>query len=127
MTWILIAFYSTDYLPPLAVRSTVGLGAPHLNQYLVGYAALAGVCVLLGGAFGWFYRARLAASRYRWRWVLFPAVVAVLLIPAQGANEWLSRLVELACLIASVWGGAAFSPRPGRRWRAPAVRREDAS
>ncbi|MGH7608520.1 MAG: hypothetical protein ACREOD_01050 [Candidatus Dormibacteria bacterium] len=126
MAWILVTFYATDYLPPLAIRLTVGVSSPRPGQYLLGYAVLGAICLILGGVFGRLYRQRIAASRYRWRWVVFPAVLALLLIPSQGFNEWLTRLVELACVVGGIGAGAAFS-RPARpRWSQPAVSHEDA-
>ena len=99
MAWVLLTFYATDYLPPLSIRLTVGLSAARSSQYLVGYVTLSLVCLLLGAGFASFYQPRIAHSRYPWRWLLFPMVVALILIPAQGENELLTRGVEAACLL----------------------------
>ncbi|MGH7640706.1 MAG: hypothetical protein ACREOL_07370 [Candidatus Dormibacteria bacterium] len=120
MAWILLAFYATDYLPPLAVRFSVGLGSPAVSQYLVGYLALGILCLLLGVAFGVFYGARIYRSRYHWRWYVFPVLVAVVLIPVQGSNELFSRLVEALCLLVGIrFGALAGRLRFRRRRRQP--------
>ncbi len=111
MAWVLVVFYATDYLPPLAVRGTVGLRSPASAQYLDGYLALGLLCALLGASFGALYRRRIRASRYSWRWFVFPILVALLLIPAQGAEEWLSRGVELICLLLGIGAGIRLGPR----------------
>ncbi len=116
MGWVLVTFYATDYLPPLAIRLTVGLGSSRATQYLVGYLALGTVCLLLGISFGIFYRERIAASRYSWRWYFFPGAVAILLIPAQGENELVTRLVEAVFLLAGLALGRSL-PGPVRRSR----------
>lgn len=116
MIWVLLTFYATDYLPPLAIRLTVGLEASSATQYLVGYVALGTVCLLLGISFGIFYRERIAASRYSWRWYFFPGAVAILLIPAQGENELLTRLVEAVFLLSGLALGRSV-PGPVRRSR----------
>jgi len=118
MSWVLLAFYATDYLPPLSIRLTVGLTASRATQYLVGYLALGTICLVLGVAFGSFYQERIARSRYSWRWFFFPGAAALLLIPAQGESELLTRLVEAVFLL----GGLALGrlvPKPVRRSRRP--------
>jgi len=116
MAWILLTFYATDYLPPLLIRLTVGLRQTHLVQYLVGYSVLALVCLALAVGFGRLYGRRVQVSRYRWRWYFFPVALALVLIPAQGANELLSWVVEAVCLLVGVALGVGLS-RPGRKWR----------
>lgn len=118
MAWVLLAFYATDYLPPLAIRGTVGLASPRLQQYLVGYAALCGLCLLLAATFGALYERHFRLSRYSWRWVVFPILVALFLIPAQGANEWLTRVLELAFLGLGMALGLRIGPALRRRRRA---------
>lgn len=117
LTWILVTFYATDYLPPLAIRFSVGLRQTALTQYLVGYLTLGLLCTGLGTGFGCLYGGRISASRYPWRWYVFPVALALALIPAQGANELLTRAVETVCLVAGIAGGRRFSwprRRPGR-------------
>jgi hypothetical protein len=109
MSWILLTFYATDYLPPLSIRLTIGLQAPRSGQYLVGYVVLGLVCLLIAIGFGAFYRPRIARSRYSWRWFFFPTVVALFLIPAQGENELLTRAVEAACLLVGIGLGELTS------------------
>ena len=99
MAWVVLTYYSTDYLAPLSIRGLVGLEAPRPLQFLVGYTTLSVVCVLLGLGFGNFYASRMAASRYPWRWILFPLVVAIVLIPPQGNIEFLSASLEAMCLL----------------------------
>ncbi len=106
--WVLVGFYSTDYLPPLAVRALVPGSGPSLRLYLTGYCTLAAVCLLLGLAFGWRYRAAIQRSRFPWRWAVFPTALALLLIPAQGLNEWLTRLVEAVSLVSGLSAGRAL-------------------
>jgi hypothetical protein len=109
MSWILLTFYATDYLPPLSIRLTIGLHAPRSDQYLVGYLVLGLLCLLIAIGFGAFYRPTIARSRYSWRWFLFPTLVALFLIPAQGENELLTRAVEAACLLAGIGLGELTS------------------
>jgi hypothetical protein len=109
MAWILLTFYATDYLPPLSIRLTIGLQAPRNDQYLVGYLVLGLLCLLIAIGFGAFYRPRIARSTYSWRWFLFPTVVALFLIPAQGENELLTRAVEAACLLVGIGLGELTS------------------
>src|SRR5580658_9429113 len=90
MAWILVTFYTTDYLPPLAIRFTVGVRQTALAQYLVGYLVLGLLCFLLATGFGGLYGPRIRNSRFAWRWFVFPVALALLLIPAQGANELLT-------------------------------------
>ena len=116
MVWTLVTFYATDYLPPLVIRLTVGLHQPALLQYLTGYLVLGLICVGLASGFGCLYGPRISASRYSWRWYVFPVVLALLLIPAQGANELLSRAVEAVCLVPGIALGVSLS-RPSRRGR----------
>ncbi|HEY6538140.1 MAG TPA: hypothetical protein VI138_03760 [Candidatus Dormibacteraeota bacterium] len=116
MAWILLTFYATDYLPPLLVRLTVGLRQPDSLQYLVGYLGLGAICLALAVGFGCYYGPRIRASRYPWRWYLFPTALALLLIPSQGANELLTRAVEAVCLVPGIGLGLGLS-RPWRRWR----------
>ena len=106
--WVLLTYFATDYLPPLTIRGTVGLVAPREIQFLIGYLALSVVCLLLGVGFGNFYKPRVAASRYPWRWYLFPLVVAVVLIPPQGNSTLLSSLIEALCLLAGAVLGTAL-------------------
>ena len=106
--WVLVAFYSTDYLPSLAVRTLAPGRGPSLGLYLTGYGALATVCLVLGTVFGWRYRAAIRRSGFPWRWAVFPTTLALLLIPAQGANEWLTRLVEAIALVAGLGAGRAL-------------------
>ncbi|MHB1625075.1 MAG: hypothetical protein ACYCUC_07595 [Candidatus Dormibacteria bacterium] len=105
MGWVLLTFYATDYLPPLSIRATVGLSAARGSQYLVGYVTLSLVCLLLGAGFASFYHPRIAGSRYPWRWFLFPVLMALILIPAQGENELLTRGVEVTCLLVGLAAG----------------------
>ena len=114
--WVLLTYFATDYLPPLTIRALGGAHASPASQYLIGYTALSAVCLLLGLGFGNFYKPRIAASRYPWRWYLFPLIVAVVLIPPQGRSTLLSSLIEAACLL----GGAvlgSIAPRYLRRSR----------
>ena len=99
MAWVVLTYYSTDYLPPLAIRGLVGLDAAQPVQFLVGYVTLSVVCALLGLGFGTLYAGRMAASRYPWRWFLFPLIVAIVLIPPQGNVELLSASLELIFLL----------------------------
>lgn len=120
MAWILVTFYATDYLPPLAIRFTVGLRQTALAQYLVGYLVLGLLCLLLATGFGILYGPRIRKSRFAWRWFVFPVALALLLIPAQGSNELLTRAVEALCLVSGMALGESVS-RPLRRWlRRPA-------
>ena len=114
LTWILLTFYATDYLPPLAIRFIIGLHQAAFAQYLVGYLVLGLLCLGLATGFGRLYGHRISASRYPWRWFLFPLALALLLIPAQGANELLTRAVEAVGLVAGIALGQRFS-RPLRR------------
>ena len=116
MGWILVTFYATDYLPPLLIRVTVGLHQPASLQYLVGYLMLSLLCVGLAVGFGCLYGPRIRASAYSWRWYFFPILLALLLIPAQGINEWLTRAIEAICLILGISLGVGLS-QPWRRWR----------
>lgn len=116
MGWILATFYATDYLPPLLIRLTVGLHQPAPLQYLIGYLALSLLCVGLAVAFGCLYGPRIRGSAYSWRWYFFPVVLALLLIPAQGVSEWLTRGIEAACLVLGIALGVGLS-QPWRRWR----------
>ncbi|MGH7643344.1 MAG: hypothetical protein ACRENX_10115 [Candidatus Dormibacteria bacterium] len=119
LTWILATFYATDYLPALFVRATVGVNQAALPQYLAGYLLLGVICLVLAIAFGCYYGPHIKASRYSWRWYVFPVALALLLIPAQGSNELLTRAVEAACLIPGIALGGALS-QPWRRRRRPA-------
>jgi hypothetical protein len=120
MAWILAIFYATDYLPPLAIRFTVGLRQTALAQYVIGYLVLGLLCFLLATGFGGLYGPRIGNSRFAWRWFVFPVALALLLIPAQGANELLTRAVEALCLVSGIALGESLS-RPLRRWlRRPA-------
>jgi hypothetical protein len=114
MAWILATFYATDYLPPLAIRLTVGLRQTALAQYLVGYLVLGLLCVLLAIGFGSLYGPRIRTSRFSWRWFVFPVALALLLIPAQGSNELLTRAIEAVCLVSGIALGESLS-RPLRR------------
>jgi len=116
MGWILVTFYATDYLPPLVIRLTVGLHQPAVLQYLIGYLVLGLICLALAVGFGCLYGLRVQASGYRWRWYLFPVALALVLIPAQGANELLTRAVEAVCLVAGIALGVGLS-QPWRNWR----------
>lgn len=116
MAWILATFYATDYLPALYVRFTVGLDQPAWLQFLSGYLILSVICVVLAITFGCCYGPRIKASRYSWRWYVFPVVLALVLIPAQGSNELLTRAVEAVCLVPGIALGVGLS-RPWRRWR----------
>lgn len=116
MAWILATFYATDYLPALYVRSALGVHQPALIQYLAGYLVLSMICLVLAIAFGCFYGPRIRASRYSWRWYVFPVVLALVLIPAQGSNELLTRAVEAVCLVPGIALGVRLS-QPWRRWR----------
>ncbi len=107
--WLLAAFYATDFIPPLSIRLSVGLSAPASTQYLVGYLALAAVALGLGAGFGWMYEGLIRHSRYPWRWVVFPTLVAVLLIPPQGADLLLTKVVAAVM--------AAFGIMLGYGWR----------
>jgi hypothetical protein len=111
--WLLAAFYATDFLPPLSIRLSVGLSAPARTQYLVGYLALAAVALWLGTGFGWMYEALILRSRYPWRWVVFPTVVAVLLVPPQGTDLLLTKLV--AAIMAALGIVLGYGWRRGRR------------
>ncbi|MFZ0995705.1 MAG: hypothetical protein WAO09_06980 [Candidatus Dormiibacterota bacterium] len=120
MAWILVTFYATDYLPPLAIRLTVGLRQTALAQYLVGYLVLGLLCLVLASGFGILYGPRIRKSRFAWRWFVFPVALALLLIPAQGSNELLTRAVEALCLVSGIALGESLS-RLLRRWlRRPA-------
>jgi hypothetical protein len=123
MSWILLTFYATDYLPPLSIRLTIGLQAPRASQYVVGYLALGMICLLIAIGFGAFYRPRLVRSRYTWRWFLFPTVVALFLIPIQGENEMLTRGVEAACLLAGIGIGELTAGWVRRSRHAPSAGR----
>ncbi len=113
LIWVLVVFYATDYLPPLAVRGLAPAGTGPVRVYATGYLVLALVCVLHGLAFGLRYGPAIIRSRYPQRWLIFPTVLAVLLIPAQGWNEWLTRAVEVAaCLV-----GIGVGLRSHSRWR----------
>ncbi len=114
--WVLLTYYATDYLPPLAIRATVGLSAARSVQFLVGYLTLSAVCLVLGTGFGNYYRPRIAASRYPWRWYLFPLIAALVLIPAQGENELLTAAVEALFLLGGMAAGRAL-PSAFRRSR----------
>lgn len=116
MAWILVTFYATDYLPPLLIRATVGLRQSAVLQYLVGYLVLGALCLCLATAFGCLYGPRIRTGTYSWRWYLFPVLLALLLIPAQGVNEWLTRGVEALCLMLGIALGVGIS-QPWRRWR----------
>ncbi|MGC1185042.1 MAG: hypothetical protein WBA31_07820 [Candidatus Dormiibacterota bacterium] len=116
MGWILVTFYATDYLPPLMIRVTVGVHQPASQQYLVGYVVLGLICLGLAVGFGCLYGPRIRASAYSWRWYFFPILLALLLIPAQGINEWLSRAIEALCLVPGIALGVGLS-QPWRRWR----------
>ncbi|MGA8207618.1 MAG: hypothetical protein WB801_04440 [Candidatus Dormiibacterota bacterium] len=120
MAWILATFYATDYLPPLAIRFTVGVRQTALAQYLVGYLVLGLLCVLLATGFGVLYGPRIKNSRFAWRWFVFPVALALLLIPAQGSNELLTRGVEALCLVAGIAVGESLSRRLRRWLRRPA-------
>lgn len=117
MAWVVLTYFATDYLPPISIRLTVGLGAPASTQYLVGYIALGLTCGLLGAGFAGVYRPQITASRYPWRWFLFPLAVALVLIPAQGESQLLSKLVEAGFLIIGLAAGQllAASLRQSRR------------
>ncbi|HUY97946.1 MAG TPA: hypothetical protein VMW47_10090 [Verrucomicrobiae bacterium] len=115
--WVLVVFYATDYLPPLAVRWLAAGPADRVRLYLVGYCALGLICWGLGAAFGGGYRRAIRASRYPQRWLVFPTVLAVLLIPAQGWNEWLSRGVEVVACLAGIHTGLWLRSRSRWRWR----------
>jgi len=125
--WGVLTYYATDYLPPLSIRLTVGLASPRATQYLIGYTALSLICLLLGAAFAGLYRPRMVASRYPWRWYLGPLLVALILIPSQGANGLLTKLVEAACLALGLAVGQlvapALRPSPGSSERDPAAAR----
>ncbi|MFZ0168157.1 MAG: hypothetical protein WAL64_01895 [Candidatus Dormiibacterota bacterium] len=126
MAWILAAFYATDYLPPLAIRFTVGLRQTAFAQYLVGYLVLGLLCLVLATGFGGLYGPRISSSRFAWRWFVFPVALALLLIPAQGSNELLTRAVEALCLVSGIALGESLS-HPLRRWlRRPARGRQAA-
>ncbi len=111
--WLLAAFYATDFLPPLSIRLSVGLSAPARTQYLVGYLALAAVALGLGTGFGWMYESLIRRSRYPWRWVVFPTLVAVLLVPPQGADLLLTKVV--AAVMAALGIVLGYGWRRGRR------------
>jgi len=116
MAWVVLTYYSTDYLPPLSIRGLVGLEAARPLQFLVGYLTLSVVCLLLGLGFGNFYASRIAASRYPWRWFLFPLAVAIVLIPPQGNVELLSASLEVVFLLGGMILGQRI-PCPLRRSR----------
>jgi len=120
MAWVLLTFYATDYLPALAIRFSVGLRVSRLDQYVVGYIVLSLICLALAMGFGVLYQPRISASRYSWRWLVFPVAVALWLIPAQGANELLTRAVEALCLAGGIALGEGVSRPLRRRWRRPA-------
>lgn len=109
LSWLLLTFYATDYLPALSIRLLVGLGAPAAAQFLVGYVTLGAVCLAIGTGFGWLYSGAIRRSRYPWRWFLFPLLVALFLVPAQGSNELLTRGVVAATLLL----GAALGLQAG--------------
>lgn len=115
VVWLPLTFYATDYLPPLAIRGTVGTSSPAAGQYLVGYLALGTVCLALGIAFGLVYAPSVGATRYPWRWVVFPLVVALVLIPTQGADQLLSKAVEAVALMAGEAVGLRLSADVRRR------------
>jgi MFS family permease len=116
MAWILATFYATDYLPALFVRLVVGLNQATVLQFLAGYLILGVICALLAISFGCFYGPRIRQSRYSWRWYFFPVVLALVLIPAQGSNELLTRAIEAVCLVPGIVLGVGVS-QPWRRWR----------
>ena len=116
LAWILATFYATDYLPALFVKTTVGVKQAALPQYLAGYLILSVICLVLAIGFGCFYGPRIGASRYSWRWYVFPVALALLLIPAQGSNELLTRAVEAVCLVSGIALGVTLS-QPWRRRR----------
>ena len=109
LAWLLAAFYATDYLPPLSIRLSVGLSAPARTQYLVGYLTLGVVALGLGTGLGWMYARLIRRSRYPWRWVVFPTLVATLLVPPQGADLLLTKVVAAVM--------AAFGIMLGYGWR----------
>lgn len=115
LAWLLLTFYATDYLPALTIRATVGLSAPIASQYLMGYVALGLVCLVVGAGFGAMYAPSVSASKYPWRWVLFPLIVAMVLIPTQGADQLLSKGVELVALLGGEAVGLRLSARVRRR------------
>ncbi len=96
LAWLLATFYATDYLPPLSIRLSVGLSAPARTQYLVGYFTLGAVALGLGTGLGGMYARLIRCSRYPWRWVVFPTLVAALLVPPQGADLLLTKVVVAA-------------------------------
>ena len=96
LAWLLAAFYATDYLPPLSIRLSVGLSSPARTQYLVGYLTLGAVALGLGTGLGGMYARLIRCSRYPWRWVVFPTLVAALLVPPQGADLLLTKVVVAA-------------------------------
>ncbi len=116
LAWILVTFYATDYLPPLFVKFTIGVNEPAVAQYLAGYLILSAICLVLSISFGCFYGRPISTSRYSWRWYVFPVILALVLIPAQGSNELLTRAVEAVCLVPGIWLGVAVS-RPWQRRR----------
>lgn len=111
ISWLLLTFYATDYLPPLAIRASVGTSAAAPAQYLVGYMTLGAVCLALGLGFGWLYSPAIRRSRFPWRWVLFPLLVALVLIPSQGANHLLTRGLIALALLAGTALGLGLGPR----------------
>lgn len=115
MAWILVTFYATDYLPALFVRWVVGLNQIALFQYVTGYLILGAICVLLATSFGCWYGPAIRKSVYSWRWYVFPVALALILIPAQGSNELLTRAVEAGCLVPGIALGVGVS-QPWRRW-----------
>lgn len=113
LAWVLGIYFASDYLPPLAVRQLAPAGSGGLRIYLTGYLVLAAICVVLGTAFARVYRPAIARSRYPQRWLVFPVLLAVLLIPSQGWNEWLTRGVEAGALVLGLGAGL----RSRSRWR----------
>ncbi len=116
--WLLATYYATDFLPPLSIRLSVGLSAPTRVQYLVGYLALGAVSLGLALGFGWMYHGQVRRSRYPWRWVVFPTLVAVLLVPPQGAELLLTKVVVgavagLGILLGYGWRASRVRRRPG--------------
>ncbi|MDA8394504.1 MAG: hypothetical protein M0T72_04545 [Candidatus Dormibacteraeota bacterium] len=118
--WLVATYYATDFIPPLSIRLSVGLSAPTRLQFLVGYLALGAVALGLGSGFGWMYAGLIRRSRYPWRWVVFPTLVAVLLVPPQGADLLLTKVVVAAMaaigiLLGYGWRASRVRGRPGGR------------
>ena len=112
--WILLTFYATDYLPPLAIRATVGTAAAQV-QFLVGYLTMGLVCLLLGASFGLVYRPAIERSPFPWRWGVFPLLLALALIQAPDSGGLLSRGLEALTLLSGE--GLGYRWGPGlRRW-----------